>query len=220
MNNKHMKKLNDNTWAQSSCDVFWGELAPYDHVVQIYENEENFLELLAGFIDHGITTGDSVIAIATSSHLEALKKKLESAGHSVADLIASHRYIPLDASEMLSKFMIHNWPDENLFKSEVDKLIRIAKANGRRVRAFGEMVALLWAEGKVGATVRLEQLWNRFCESEAFCLFCAYPERGFTQDGSESLIHICGAHEKIISGVHENARQIFYRADHQKVVSC
>ena len=78
-------------------------------------------------------------------------------------------------------------------------------------------MALLWAEGKVGATVRLEQLWNKFCESEAFCLFCAYPERGFTQDASESLIHICGAHAKIISGAHKDAKQIFYKSDHQKV---
>jgi hypothetical protein len=212
-----MEKLNNETWAQSSCENFWGELAPYDHVVQIYENENNFLELLAGFIDHGVTCGDCVIVIATNSHIEALRERLENHGHSVANLIASRQYIPVDAVNALSRFMIHDWPDENLFKSEIDQLIRIAKSDNRRVRAFGEMVALLWAEEKVGATVRLEQLWNRYCENEAFSLFCAYPERGFTQNASESLAHICGTHAKIISGIHHEAKQIFYKCDHQRV---
>jgi hypothetical protein len=212
-----MEKSTDGPWSQSSYEVFWGELAPYDHVVQIYQDEDNFLELLAGFVSSGVASGDCTIVIATPSHIEALNGRLKMLGHSVADLIASRQYAPVDATEVLSKFMIHNWPDENLFKIEVDKLIRIAKADERRVRAFGEMVAILWAEGKVGATVRLEQLWNRFCENEALCLFCAYPERGFMQDASESLIHICGAHAKVISGVHNEAKQIFYKSDHHKV---
>lgn len=212
-----MEKLNDETWSRSPHEVFWGELAPYDHVVQIYQNEDSFLDLLTGFVDGGIRCGDCAIVIATSSHIEALKTRLGKEGHSVADLIASRQYVPVDAVEMLSRFMIHGWPDENLFRGEVDKLIRTAKSDGRKVRAFGEMVALLWAEGKVGATIRLEQLWNRFCENEAFCLFCAYPERGFTQDASESLTHICGAHAKILNGMHKDTRQIFYKSDHQKV---
>jgi hypothetical protein len=213
----NIKKEGNETWSQSSYEVFWGELAPYDHVVQIYENEDNFLELLAGFVDSGIACGDCTILIATRSHIEALERRLEILGHSVADLKSSRLYVPLDALELLRQFMINDWPDENLFKTEVDKLIRIAKEDGRRVRAFGEMVALLWAEGKIGATVRLEQLWNRFCENEAFCLFCAYPERGFTEDASASLMHICSAHAKVISGTHNETKQIFYKSEHQKV---
>lgn len=212
-----MEKDGSESWSQSSYDVFWGELAPYDHVVQIYESEESFLELLAGFVDSGIASGDCTILIATSSHIEVLEKRLEESGYSVSYLKSERLYVPVEASTLLTQFMINDWPDENLFKREVEKLIRIAKADGRRVRAFGEMVALLWAEGKVGATVRLEQLWNRFCESEAFCLFCAYPERGFTQDASASLMHICSAHAKVISGAHRDAKQIFYRSDHQRV---
>ena len=71
--------------------------------------------------------------------------------------------------------MINNWPDENLFRLLVIGLLHRAKRNKRPVRAFGEMVALLWAQGFNGATVQLEHLWNNFCETEAFSLFCAYP---------------------------------------------
>ena len=61
-------------------------------------------------------------------------------------------------------------------------LLTRGRAGGRRVRAFGEMVAVMWARGEQGATVRLEHLWHRLCQSEAFSLFCAYPRIGFTQD--------------------------------------
>ncbi|HMJ70263.1 MAG TPA: MEDS domain-containing protein [Cyclobacteriaceae bacterium] len=212
-----MEKLRNEGWSSASHEVFWGELAPYDHVVQIYEDEETFLELLKGFVNNGISTGDSTIVIATRSHLDGLGMLLEKSGHSLPDLIRKKQYVPVDAEETLAKFMVNDWPDENLFGNVVAELISIAKADGKRVRAFGEMVALLWAKGQVGATVRLEQLWNRFCENEAFCLFCAYPERGFTQDASESIMHICGAHAKIINGSHHDGRQIFYKSSRQEV---
>lgn len=125
--------------------------------------------------------------------------------------------IPLDAEETLSAFMVNDWPDEHLFNHVVSQVLLRAKADGRKVRAFGEMVAILWAKGQVGATIRLEHLWNKFCENEAFCLFCAYPQTGFTQDAIESVMHICGAHSKMIAGSSKSKTEIFYKAvDHKK----
>src|ERR1043166_5358939 len=44
-----------------------------------------------------------------------------------------------------------------------------------RLVAFGEMVALLWAEGKRDATIRLEEFWNELAEKYTFDLLCGYP---------------------------------------------
>lgn len=38
------------------------------------------------------------------------------------------------------------------------------------------MVAILWSKGNSETTIRLGYLWNKFCEKEALCLFCAYPK--------------------------------------------
>jgi hypothetical protein len=190
----------DDSWTKTPNHVFWGEIAPCDHVVQIYENDDSFLDLLGGFVSGGVNSGDSVIVLATPSHIEALEQRLISLGLDVKALVSTSQYIPLDAEYVLSKFMVNGWPDENLFNYVVGELIVRAKQDGRSVRAFGEMVAVLWAKGMVGATVRLEQLWNKFCESEAFCLFCAYPKNGFTQDATESVVHICSAHSKMVAG--------------------
>jgi hypothetical protein len=66
------------------------------------------------------------------------------------------RYIPLVGEETLECFRANDWPDENLFMTAITEVIQIAKKDGRRVRAFGEMVATLRAQGHIGATVRLE----------------------------------------------------------------
>src|ERR1043165_9664486 len=172
-------RINNEVWIKAPNHVFWGEIAPCAHVVQIYENDEVFLDLLSGFTSGGIRAGESVIVIATQGHLKGLENRLTKSGLSVSGLTANNQYIPLNEEEALSKFMVNDWPDENLFNHEVSALIEKSKGkNRRRVRAFGEMVAILWEQGQVGATIRLEQLWNKFCENEAFSLFCAYPQHG------------------------------------------
>jgi hypothetical protein len=119
----------------------------------------------------------------------------------------------MDAEECLATFMVHGWPVDHLFTNQVRQLVTRARGkNIRKVRAYGEMVALLWEKGHNGATVQLEHLWNKFCEAEAFCLFCAYPKSGFTQDMSISVNHICSAHTKVIAGDVRSTTEVFYKS--------
>jgi hypothetical protein len=198
-------------WKRSDMDGFWGEIAPTDHVVQIYENDDVFMDLLEGFVAGGIRAGDCVIIIATKAHLKVLESRLKASGFNVFDLMLRDQYIPLDAQKTLDEFMVNGWPDPNLFYHLVSGLINRARKNKRRVRAFGEMVALLWAEGNHGATVQLEHLWCGFCKTEPFCLFCAYPKAGFTDNASASLMHICGTHSKIVTAIGKSQSEILYQ---------
>jgi hypothetical protein len=199
-----------NNWNTSKTSVFWGEIAPCDHVVQIYEDNNVFLDVLAGFVGNGINSGESTIIIATDEHLAALDARLRAHGVHVDALISSDQYIPLNAEETLATFMVNDWPDEELFQQTVRGLIKRAQVNNRKVRAFGEMVAILWAKGHNGATVHLEHLWNQICAEEALCLFCAYPKAGFTKDARESVMHICGAHSRIIDGGTDALTEVQY----------
>jgi hypothetical protein len=183
------------------ASVFWGEISPCEHFVQIYKDESVFLDTLEGFVAGGLRSGDAVILIATPEHLRALEQRLLSQDINHAAARERDQYIALNADETLNRFMVGGWPDDERFKSVVsDLLARARGAQGRRVRAFGEMVALLWARGNEGATVRLEHLWHGLCRSEAFSLFCAYPRVGFTQDAAASISELCAAHSKVIDG--------------------
>jgi signal transduction histidine kinase len=67
------------------------------------------------------------------------------------------------------------------------------------VAIFGEMVALLWAEGKAEAAIRLEQLWNGLAPVESFSLFCAYPMSCFEREEDAGLfLKVCNEHSAVI----------------------
>lgn len=185
--------------ADGSARNFWGEVSPTDHLVQIYEHEASFLAALQGFVVEGVRAGDGVVVIATAIHRDALDERLALLGCDVESLRQSGQYIVLDAQETLDRFMVAGWPDEARFGATIAGLLERASAGHTRpVRAFGEMVALLWAQGHCGATVRLEHLWHRICESERLALLCAYPRSGFTTDVAASIRQICDAHSHVV----------------------
>jgi hypothetical protein len=193
----------------ASNEVFWGEISPCEHLVQIYENPEVFLDSLEGFAAGGLSSGDGVVVIAMPAHLSALHERLSARGFDLDQARSCDQYIDLEAEETLAKFMRNGWPDESLFMCLVSDLLARAGTGGRRVRAFGEMVAVLWENGHNGATVRLEHLWHGLCQKEAFSLFCAYPRIGFTQDADASIREICAAHSRVVTGSSRRGPETF-----------
>jgi hypothetical protein len=185
---------------QSDVNAFWAELSACEHFVQIYENDNEFLNTLSEFIFGGLDAGDAAVVITTPGHRAGLQQRLAARGIDVAAARLDDRYIELDAEETLARFMVNGWPDDELFESVIQGILRQARGLKRRkVLAFGEMVALLWANGHSGATVRLEFLWQRLCEKKLFQLFCAYPKIGFTEDPAESIARVCQMHSKVLS---------------------
>jgi len=91
---------------------------------------------------------------------------------------AQDQYITVLAQEALRKFMVSQWPDDQLFFDFVAELIARAQNGGRRVRAFGDLVALLWARRRVAATVRLEFLWHQLCHQQSFHFSALTPRPG------------------------------------------
>jgi hypothetical protein len=179
---------------------FWGEMAPCEHIVQMYTRDALFLDSLSGFVGDGLRCGDGVIVIATAAHLSALEAQLAGDGVDMAAARGRDQYIALDAELTLSRFIVNGWPDEDIFDPLVTGLIARAGRDGRRVRAFGEMVAILWGQGHAAATVRLEYLWHAICRREAFSLLCAYPRTGFTQDAAASAREIVAVHSRVVAG--------------------
>ena len=179
--------------------IFWGEIAPCQHFVQLYELEGAFLDTLEAFVAAGLAGGEGVPVIATASHLGTLDMRLRARGIDVDAAVCEDRYIPLDAADTLGHFMNKGWPDEQRFRDVVGRIVSRARNGGRRVRAFGEMVAIMWARGEHGATVHLEHLWHQLCRAHDFSLLCADPKSGFTQDTRESMREICEAHSASVA---------------------
>ena len=99
-------------WSHRSSKDFWGEIAPSEHVVQIYENDKVFLDLLHGFVSDGFDAGDCVIVIATPSHVQALDKRLVCVGFQSFGVSGEEDLFPVRSRNGAFKFMINDWPDE------------------------------------------------------------------------------------------------------------
>jgi len=182
-------------WQHVDTDKFWSEISHPDHLVQIYDSDNEFLDNLVVFATAGFKARESVVVIATGDHIRQLDARLKNTGHDVFGLRLRDQYVTLDATEALHEFLINGSPDAILFRLLASNLIKRAKRAGRQVRAFGEMVAILWAQGNTGGTLCLEQLWSEYMEDESFTLFCAYPASGFEgKNASLGIGDVCKSH--------------------------
>src|SRR5712692_50999 len=152
------------------------------HVVQLYTDDGFLLDVLSRFIGGAIAVGDAAVIIATKAHHEGLAQRLNARGMDTGKAIRQGRYVLLDARETVSKIMIDGLVDEARFADAIGGVLTRVRnaAYGRdcRIAVFGELVALLWAEGKPQEAIRVEQLWNKLAQQHSFSLLCAYPIMG------------------------------------------
>jgi PAS domain S-box-containing protein len=173
------------------------------HVVHFYEEDSSLVRELSLLVGTALVSGDAVIVVATETHRDALAQELRARGLQVATAVAEGRYIPLDASQTLSRFMVNELPEPQRFAELIGGTIARARAAANsdqpRVLVFGEMVALLWADGRHEAAIRLEELWNDLATKHSFSLRCAYPMNGFHKhEHAEPFMRICAEHSGVI----------------------
>jgi signal transduction histidine kinase len=171
-----------------------------DHFVQFYERDPVMLDAVGGYIGAGLRSGEAGLIIATHEHRQRLERRLLASGINVSGLESSGSFFALDAGETLAQFMINGRPDPARFDAAVGSVVATAAQGGRHVRAFGEMVALLVADGNESAAIQLEALWNDLQDrSHAFSLFCAYPMASLGEESlGEAVRMVCAEHSQVI----------------------
>jgi PAS domain S-box-containing protein len=175
----------------------------HPHSVQFYTDDNFLLDTLSRFMGAAVGSGDAGVVIATPEHRLALAMRLRERGLELERAVEQGRYIALDAAETLGRFMTNGWPDEQEFLQVIGGVITRAKAAAQkehgRAALFGEMVALLWAQGNVEGALRLEELWNQIAQSHSFSLVCAYPLTHFYNEAqTEPFIRICQQHSAVL----------------------
>ncbi len=175
------------------------EVGPRDHVVQFYNDDGELTERVGGYLREAVLDGGVAIVIATAAHRAAFEARLADAGVDVTAAAGRGAYLAFDAAETLGRFMIDGRPDRAGFEDAVGTLIAATVRNGAPVRAYGEMVALLWDDGFVGAAIELEALWNELGGRYPFSLFCAYPAQSVTGNGHfDAFNEVCLLHAGIV----------------------
>ena len=175
---------------------------PRGHLVQLYGADERLLITnVAEYLWEGLTRGEAIIVIASQEHREAFSAELAAVGADPQSLRYRDQVTFLDAAAVLGTFMVDAMPEADLFDQTVGATVRelAGDPNFSGVRAYGEMVGVLWAEQQYFAATRLEQLWNDLMKTVDFGLFCGYPIDVFGKDFEiHSLDALLCAHDHLV----------------------
>jgi hypothetical protein len=151
---------------------------PREHLLQLYGSDERRLTTNVGhYLSEGLKLGNGLLVIATKTHNEIFAAKMILADADPIAAVQDGRLVFLDAAETLARFMVRGQPDwaafENIIGSAIGRLQ--ARPDQTGLRAYGELVGLLWNAGRYSAANRLEIFWNKLLNSNHFNLYCAYP---------------------------------------------
>ena len=172
----------------------------HQHAVQFYENELSLYTTVAGFLGQGLVDGQPAILISTDAHRDAILLHLEGRHIDVTTALRTGDLVVLEVHEALRQFMKSDMPGaaafDALLGAVIDRTLR-GRSKQTMVRAYGEMVDVLWKENKPDAAVRLEMLWNKLAMRYGFALLCGYAMGNFYKE-TERFEEICRQHAYIV----------------------
>jgi hypothetical protein len=156
------------------------------HAVRFYEDDSSLCRIVSKFISEGLAANQPAVVIATADHIEGITRNLRGAAIDVDALQRKGDLLLLDARDMLNTFMVNGEPDGARFRARASAAIKRVCGNRKKctIRAYGEMVDLLWKDGMTGAAIKLEMLWNHLANTRDFSLLCGYSMGSFYKDAT------------------------------------
>ena len=172
----------------------------HHHAVQFYGSDQSLHTTVAGFLSEGLIIGQPALIIATEPHKTGILARLTERLIDVEKAQASGDLVLLGADEALAMFMVGDMPDEAAFEARIGGLVaQMLRDRPARtiLRAYGEMVDVLWKERREEAAIRLEILWNKLATRFGFALLCGYAMGQFYKQAAR-FEDVCSHHTAVI----------------------
>ena len=167
--------------------------------MQFYERDADLLVRAGEYLSDTARAGAVAIVIATEAHRDAFEARLRDAGVDAAAARDEGTLVWLDAAATLARFMRDGHVDRDAFFDVVGSVVMAAAATGRPVRAYGEMVGLLWEAGDVMAVIELETHWNDLAAAIPFSLYCAYRSDSVSgPEHADAFARVCQLHSSVV----------------------
>lgn len=177
-----------------------GAIKPWEarHDVQFYDNDSHLAASVAAFLAEGLKSAQPAIVIATPAHTRQLQEHLRRLGVDIHSL-GPNDIVWLNARDTLAAFMERGRPDLELFHATVGSVFERVTRTRRyvTVRAYGEMVDLLWREGRTAQALELEAMWNGLASKYSFALLCSYSVDSLDPSDVRGIERICALHSQV-----------------------
>jgi hypothetical protein len=174
---------------------------PPHHAVQFYGSDRSLYRSVAGFLSEGLVDGQPAVIVATPTHAAGILQRLSDQLVDVERARARGDLVVLDAQETLGRLMAGGVPSASTFEVQIGGMIDSLLRGRERtvVRAYGEMVDVLWKQGLADAAIYLEVLWNRLAQAKrsSFSLLCGYCMGNFYKQ-AEKFEEVCSQHTHVM----------------------
>jgi hypothetical protein len=170
------------------------------HGVRFYNDSHRLGSIVADFLMEGFRQSQPGIVIATPAHRAIIYQRLADGGFDPTELETSGLLVSLDAHETLEALIVDGMPDAWRFRRTLFPVIERARGGRQRpgvIRAYGEMVDVLWKTGRMAAAAQLEVLWSLLAQTQPLSLICGYALDSSRRNAD--LDQICLLHSHLIS---------------------
>ena len=168
--------------------------------LQLYVTEGMLISAVGRAMCIALDQGAAVVCIATDAHRQRLERHLMVRGIDVDEARTTNQFICLDARETVWRLAENGVPDAEQFVAVIGDVVNQAAGRFPRVWIFGELIALMCADGHHAGAVELERIWTSFMASRPFAvLHCAYPREGFSSAADRSaFLRICDEQVRVL----------------------
>jgi hypothetical protein len=192
-----------------------------EHIAEVYDTVPALAQPVSHFVRSGLKSGESAVLIVSTDHWMTFQAQLEDDGLDVVQARSEGRLVILNAEDCLSKFMDEDQPQWGPFRSLIRPVLDSARAASpiKKVRAFGEMVDILWQQKNLAGAHRLEQFWNDLNRLIPFSLFCAYRMDIFDEATYDKFFgNICRTHTHVFPSTHHGMLETAVAAATEEVL--
>lgn len=169
------------------------------HIVQVCQNKALQVEVVTRYIKEGLLNGEAVIIIAKPALRKAVIAKMDALDLDVHFFKSQGQIKFFDAELLLSGFLIDGVLEEQAFQEFIGLPIQAAQLKFGKVRAFGEMMNVLWKKGQYDTAMQLEDFWNDLSKKLEFSLLCSYSLDNLDPNAyDDSLELICKCHKHLV----------------------
>ena len=167
------------------------------HGVRFYGDDDDLCRSVAAFLSEGLLLGHPALAVASTVHCAGIEACLSARGFQIATLVRSGQLRLLDAEARLAEILVNGAIDERRFRRMLAPMIdRAGEASGQ-LRAYGEVVDILWKRAQPDLALQLEALWNSVLRShDDVLLLCGYDRRNSYVNSD--VEDICGHHSHVL----------------------
>ena len=170
----------------------------HNHIVQVCQNVTSQAEILTRYIKEGLLNNEGIIVIARPSLRKTVLSKLDALGFDNQTVKNQGQVRFFDAEFLLSSILIDGTIEEQAFRNLIGIPVQVAQSKFGKVRAFGEMVDILWQRNLQDMAIQLEDLWEDLCTNQGLRFLCTYLLDNLDPNDYDSALEKIYKHHKYL----------------------